>query len=178
MKKLIDEYLPSFHFSETHAIEVNAPANIVFSSILSCDLGQSAIVRFLFRLRGLPKCDMNFKGLQQIGFCLLAKRADREIVFGLIGKFWTFSSGIVPFQPEEFVPFDGNGYAKVAGNLLAVPITEQRTRLITETRVQCNSFRSRACFALYWSLIRLFSGLIRTEWLKLIKQHAENAITT
>jgi len=178
MKKLIDEYLPSFHFSETHATEVNVPANVVYSSVLACDLGRSAIVRFLFRLRRLPECEMTIEGLQQIGFRLLARREDREIVFGLIGKFWTSYAGILPFQPEEFVSFDGKGYAKAAGNLLVVPITSHRTRLITETRVQCTSFRSRARFALYWSLIRPFSGLIRREWLRLIKQHAENARTT
>ena len=178
MKKLIDEYLPLFHFSETHETEVNAPANVVYSSVLTCDLGRSAIVRFLFRLRRLPKCDMNIEGLQQIGFRLLARREDREIVFGLIGKFWTFYAGILPFLPEEFISFDVKGYAKAAGNLLAVPITSYRTRLITETRVQCTSSRSRVRFALYWSLIRPFSGLIRREWLRLIKQHAENARTT
>jgi len=173
MKKLIDEYLPLFHFSETHATEVNAPANVVYSSVLACDLGRSAIVRFLFRLRRLPECEMNIEGLQQIGFRLLARREDREIVFGLIGKFWTSSAGILPFRPEEFVSFDVKGYAKAAGNLLAVPITSHRTRLITETRVQCTSSWSRVRFALYWSLIRPFSGLIRREWLRLIKQHAE-----
>jgi hypothetical protein len=167
MKKLIDEYLPSFHFSETHATEVNAPANVVYSSVLACDLGRSAIVRFLFRLRRLPKCEITIEGLQQIGFRLLAKHEDREIVF----------TGILPFQPEEFISFDGKGYAKVAGNLLAVPITSHRTRLITETRIHCTSSWSHARFALYWSLIRPFSGLIRREWLRLIKQHAENLTT-
>ena len=178
MKKLIDEYLPLFHFSETHATEVNAPANVVYSSVLACNLGRSAIVRSLFRLRRLPKCEMNIEGLQQIGFRLLAKREDREIVFGLVGKFWTSSAGIFPFQPDDFVSFDDKGYAKAAGNLLAVPITSHRTRLITETRVQCTSSLSRARFALYWSLIRPFSGLIRREWLRLIKQHAESALIT
>jgi hypothetical protein len=76
---------------------------------------------------------MTVEGLQQIGFRLLAKREDREIVLGLIGKFWTSSAGILPFQPEEFVSFDSKEYAKAAGNLLAVPITSHRTRLITET---------------------------------------------
>ena len=178
MEKLIDEYLPLFHFSETHATEVNAPVNVVYSSVMACDLSRSAIVRFLFRLRRLPKCDMNIEGLQQIGFRLLARLEDREIVFGLIGKFWTFYAGILPFLPEEFISFDVKGYAKAAGNLLAVPITSDHTRLITETRVQCTSPWSRFRFALYWSLIRPFSGLIRREWLRLIKQHAENAQIT
>ena len=177
MKKLIEEYLPLFHFSETHETEVKAPANVVYSSVLGCDFGRSPIVRFLFRLRRLPECEMSIEGLQQIGFRLLARRENREIVFGLIGKFWTFSPGILPFQPEKFVLFDGKGYAKVAGNLLAVPITSHRTRLITETRVQCTSSWSRVRFALYWLLIRPFSGLIRREWLRLIKQHVENALT-
>ena len=178
MKKLIDEYLPLFHFSETHETEVNAPANVVYSSVLACDLGRSAIVRFLFRLRRLPKCEMTIEGLHQIGFRLLARREDREIVFGLIGKFWTSSAGIISFRPEEFVSFDVKGYAKAAGNLLAVPITSHRSHLITETRVQCTSSWSRVRFALYWTLIKPFSGLIRKKWLKLIKQHAENAQTT
>ena len=153
---------------------MNVPANEVFSAVWACDLSQSAIVRILFRLRGLPECEMTFEGLQKIGFSLLARREGREVVFGLIGQFWTLTTGILPFQPEEFVSFDGKGYAKVAGNLLAVPITAQRTSLITETRIYCTSSRSRALFTLYWLLIRPFSGLIRREWLRLIKQHAEN----
>ena len=178
MKKLLDEYLPSFQFSETHLIEVNAPANVVYSSVLACDLGRSVIVRFLFRLRRLSKCEMTIEGLQQMGFRLLVNREDREIVFGIIGKFWASSAGILPFQPEEFASFNSKGYAKAAGNLLAVPITPHCTRLITETRIQCTSSWSRVRFTFYWSLIRPFSGLIRREWLRLIKQHAENAWTT
>ena len=174
MEKLIDKYLSLFHFSETHSTEVNAPADVVYSSVLACNLGRSVIVRLLFRLRRLPRCEMTVEGLQQIGFRLLAKREDREVVFGIIGKFWTSSAGIIPFRPEEFVSFNVKGYAKAAGNLLAVPITSYRTRLITETRVQCTSSWSRTRFAIYWSLIRPFSGLIRKEWLRLIKQHAEN----
>jgi len=48
---------------------------------------------------------MTFEGLQQIDFRLLAKREDREIVFGLIGTCWTSSAEILPFQPEDFVSF-------------------------------------------------------------------------
>ena len=79
IKKLIDEYLSLFHFSETHATEVNAPANVLYSSVLACNLGRSAIIGFLFRLRCLPKCEIIIEGLQQIGFRLLAKREDREM---------------------------------------------------------------------------------------------------
>lgn len=176
MKYLIDEYLPLFHFSETYATEVNAPAHVVYASVLTCDLGRSVIARSLFRLRGLPRCDMTMDGLQQIGFCMLARCEDREIVFGLIGNFWALSPGILSFQPEEFVSFDRREYAKAAGNLWVVPISSHHSRLITETRVQCTSSWSRACFTLYWTIIRPFSGLIRREWLRLIKQHAENEL--
>ena len=178
VKKLLDEYIPSFHFSETHDTEVNAPANVVYSSALACDLSRSAIIRFLFRLRRLPRCDMTFEGLQQIGFRFLAKREGSEVVFGLIGKFWSSSAEILPFKAEDFVSFNIPGYAKAAGNILAVPVTSYRTRLITETRVWCTTYWSRARFAIYWSLIRPFSGLIRREWLRLIKQHAENTRST
>jgi hypothetical protein len=38
------------------------------------------------------------------------------------------------------------------------------------------SFSSRRRFRIYWTMISLFSGLIRREWLKLIKRRAEAAI--
>jgi hypothetical protein len=70
-------------------------------------------------------------------------------------------------------PFNKAGYAKAAGNIAFIEQSDGVVRVITETRVQCLDHTSRRRFFLYWLLINPFSGIIRKEWQRLIKQKAE-----
>ena len=63
--------------------------------------------------------------------------------------------------------------AKAVGNFAFLPQEAETVRVTTETRVYCLGDTSRHNFRLYWLLIGPFSGLIRKEWLRLIKQRAE-----
>lgn len=53
--QLLNHFLPHYHFSELHGVEVNAPPETVFAAVMACDLTQSPLVRWLFRLRSLPR---------------------------------------------------------------------------------------------------------------------------
>ena len=59
-----------------------------FMKVHSLDLKGSRIARALFRLRGLPEANLAIDGMLKWGFVLLVDDPEREIVLGLIGRFW------------------------------------------------------------------------------------------
>ncbi|MBL0716026.1 MAG: hypothetical protein JJV98_20260 [Desulfosarcina sp.] len=176
MYPLIDHYLPVYQFRERHAITVRRRPETVLAATMTCDLGQSALVRTLFKLRGLPAGNITLEGMQAVGFRILDQRPGHELVIGLIGRFWTYSGGIHRFAPEQFATLQRPGLAKAATNFRVEAPAGGFTRLSTETRIWCSSPSSRQRFGFYWFLIRPFSGLVRIEWLRLIKRHAEAAV--
>ncbi len=116
---------------------------------------------------------MTLDGLLNWGFVLLADKPSQEFVFGLIGRFWTPSAQIQSINADAFVKFDRPRFAKAVGNMAFIPQGDGSVRVTTETRVHCLDGTSRRYFRLYWLLIGPFSGIIRKEWLRLIKQQAE-----
>ncbi|MGA7641496.1 MAG: hypothetical protein WBW56_04765, partial [Syntrophobacteraceae bacterium] len=96
-----------------------------------------------------------------------------ELVFGLIGRFWAASTQIQRVNADAFIKFDQPGFAKAVGNMAFIAQGDGSVRVTTETRVLCPDDASRRCFRLYWLFIGPFSGIIRKEWLRLIKQGAE-----
>ncbi len=175
MKQLIDHFLPAYHFRESHVCLVRCSPAMTLAAVTTCDLGRSVLVRTLFRLRGLPTAHITLAGMEVIGFRRLGQQAERELVIGLIGRFWTPSGDIQHFAPEGFKAFDRPAFAKVATNFHVRPHSPAMTCLTTETRVWCPTAASRRRFRRYWVVIRPFSGLVRREWLRLIKQQAEKA---
>ena len=107
------------------------------------------------------------------GFILLTDEPEREIVLGLIGRFWVRSPQIQPVPAEAFVKFNRPGLAKAVMNMAFSPGEAGTILLVTETRVSCPDEATRRSFQRYWRLIGPFSGLIRKEWLRLIKKQAE-----
>jgi hypothetical protein len=143
--------------------------------VRALDLGGSRIVRLLFRLRGMPASSLRLDGMHRIGFRILADVPEREVVLGLIGRFWTPSGGLCRFDPVDFATFREPGWAKAVWGFRMTPIGADRTRLETETRVRCTDDASRRSFRLYWTVIRPFSGLIRRVALRQIRREAEAA---
>jgi hypothetical protein len=110
------------------------------------------------------------------GFVPLAEEPGREIVLGVVGRFWTLrggSSGVVA-TPEDFLAFETPGYAKAAINFL-VEREGAGSRIRTETRVATTDPASRRSFRRYWLVVRPGSGLIRREWLRAAKRRLERA---
>jgi hypothetical protein len=181
---LIDEFLPVYDAVERHQIDIHQPAERVYAALRQLDLSGSKLVRWLFRLRGLPalfsfrdkpqqRLGLTLDGLLKNGFILLGEARPREIALGLVGKFWTSLGCLQRLQAAEFSNFTTPGYAKAVWNFSLSPQTEGITRLFTETRVLCLDETSRRRFRLYWVFVRPFSGLIRREALRAIKRQAE-----
>ncbi|MBF0477438.1 MAG: hypothetical protein HQK59_16775 [Deltaproteobacteria bacterium] len=165
--------MPHYDVRASYHIRVNAPIETVYSVARSLDMRASRLVRCLFRLRRLPGYGLNLDGMTKWGFVLLADQPPQEFVFGLIGRFWTATPQLQSVSPDAFVKFDRPGFAKAAGNMAFIPQADGSVRVKTETRILCLDKTSRRRFRMYWLLISPFSGLVRKEWLRLIKERAE-----
>jgi hypothetical protein len=182
---LIDEWMPEAHFSEFHATDVAAPPERAWAAVRRLDLGRSWLVRGLFALRSLPALlagrpkrgdgalGTTMDALLASGFVLLQEDAPREMVLGLVGRFWAPAGGIVRVTPDEFRAFRQPGMAMAAWNFTIRP-TAGGCRVATETRVRCTDARARRSFSFYWRIVQPFSGLIRMEALRAIRRAAES----
>lgn len=157
------EALPRYHHRECHSIVVAAPPERALEAAKETRLEDLAIVRALFRLRGLRASPtgsvwgaMSASGFRRFG--------DDTLV--AVGKPWQPRGGTL--DVEDFAAFDEPGYAK-----MAVDIGYAGGRLTTETRVYLTSPGARRRFRAYWVAIRPFSGLTRRLWLRAAKRRAE-----
>lgn len=169
---LIDEFLPEYDFIETHGISIHAGAADIYRAANEVDFSKSLVVRWLFRLRGLSTENVTLASLRKSRFEILAEDLNREMVLGLVGRFWTPQGDMKKIDAESFKKFDTSGYAKAVWNF-ALHTEGAASRLTTETRVKCTDAASRSRFGFYWTIVRPFSGLIRIEMLRLIKSIAE-----
>jgi len=169
---LIDSFLPEYDFKETHDIKIRATAETVFRALNEVDLCESAVIRWLFRLRGLPTRGMTLRELQSLRFEVLGESENRELLLGLAGRFWTIKGDLQKISSQSFREFDEKGFAKAVWNFL-LDEAQGETRLTTETRIKCLDADSRKKFGFYWTFIQPFSALIRKEILKTVKQRAE-----
>ncbi len=171
---IIDRYCPNYIVSKKYEIDVAANITRVYGVARSFNMSNSSLSKWLFKLRGFPESLTSIEGLTKFGFVILGDKKEEEIVFGLVGKFWTFSANIQHLSSQEFNDFYKRGYAKAVANIALISLSENHTKVVTETRVNCADTFSAFFFRLYWTLISPFSGLIRKEWLKTIKETSEN----
>jgi hypothetical protein len=102
-------------------------------------------------------------------FTELQQIPNNELVVGLIGQFWKPTGNLQHFHPSEFASFADPKFAKGVMNIKVIKESDHQTWAVTETRVQINGKGQRILFSCYWFFIRPFSGLIRMEMLKAIK---------
>jgi hypothetical protein len=168
--------LPIYDFSERHELSVRASRERVYAAIDSTDFSASWIIWGLLALRGLgwsrPTQSFNLRDMTNDGFTVLSEKQDEEILLGLAGKFWTLGGNMQKIDAGNFREFDEKGFAKAVWNFSIEEAANDETLLKTETRIRCLDEGSRKSFALYWTIIELFSGLIRTEMLRLISEKA------
>lgn len=175
---LIDDFLSVYDFSERHETKIDASRERVYAAVDSTDFSDSWLVWGLLALRGLgwsrPTKSVTLRDMTSDGFAVLGEKPNEEILLGLAGKFWTLGGSLQKVNTENFREFDEKGFAKAVWNF-SLEEKDGETILKTETRIRCLDEGSRKSFALYWTVIESFSGLIRTEMLRLIKQKAESS---
>ena len=95
---------------------------------------------------------------------------------GTNGQFWALREQAhmeAPLDLDAFRRFDRPGWAQGAISLRIEALEDGSTELSTETRVRCVDDAARRRFALYWSLIKIFSGWLRRDFLRRIALIAE-----
>ena len=150
-----------------------APPDRVYHIIRTREYLDSLITRWLFRVRGLPEGCSSIDGLtERGGFSLLVEDPPREIVLGIVGQFWTPTGNVRTVGADQFAEYNEPGTAKAAWNF-RLKRKGDRTLVSTATRVVCADDVALAAFRRYWSVIAPFSGLIRREMLRGIRNDAE-----
>jgi hypothetical protein len=171
--RLIDKFMPEWEWREQHTVPISASPPSVYDAILKTDVRSSWIIRTLIKLRGLPGHSRRIPEVTEMGFIHLGDEPNREIVFGMVGRFWTKSGDLVQTPPDQFARFNASGYTKLAWNFYLDKLEPKSTLLSTETRVISTSPEARRRFQIYWLIIRPFSGLIRIIMLSKIRRCAE-----
>jgi hypothetical protein len=175
---LLDEFLPSYEVREQHRILVHASLDLTYLAVRQLDLRRARWSTLLFRLRRIPtgmpaSYTPDLNGLLKMGFILLGERPNEELLLGAVGRFWSPAGGLQRFDAEGYQNFHEKGYAKAAWNFSLTRQSDDTTLLATETRVAPLDEASRRRLRFYWFFIAPFSGFIRREILRILKQNAE-----
>ncbi len=180
--ELMTRYLPCYQFAEEHSLHVPASPARVLDMAARPDVVDDPVARRLISLRELPNrlagrlgfasALQNRPAFSLDEFTLLGRDGERELAFGLAGRFWRSDYGLVPLaDARAFATLDATGIAKLVLNFTAQP-EGQGTRLTTRTRVWCGDDAARRRFTPYWLLIRPASGLIRRRLLRRVHDAA------
>ncbi|CCG09135.1 hypothetical protein [Pararhodospirillum photometricum] len=174
---ILDEFLPTYQFSETHACTIAAAPGAVVGAVASYRVESDPVIRWALAVREAPgrwwgRGEKAAKAFGLDDFTVLA-RTETALVYGLVGRFWALDFGLRPIaDAAAFAAFREAGVAKLVLGFETEEAGEGRTRLVTQTRVLCPDEAARRSFLPYWVLIRPVSGLIRRRMLAAIKRHA------
>lgn len=185
---LIDRYLPRFDVTLVRETSVAAVPEDAYAAVRETDL-RDPLINVLFALRELPQKiarrlrgeppppplpKVTFGDLPQDGpgWVSLAEEPGVELVVGSVGRFWRRDYGGRPVAPEDFVPFNEPGYAKVALSLAVRP-TGSGSIVRYEARTATTDATARRIFRRYWRIISPGVALVMGRALRRIKAEAE-----
>lgn len=168
---LINKYIPEFQFNEVHKTVVNATAFNAYRTTMELDLSKSKTIEILFRVRGLLLNNKRFTTINSdMRFTILEEIPYSEFLYG----FWFSTKTEWVGELNEFIKNRTKFNAKVGWSFCFSERTDSTTEISTETRVLCFNKATKFAFSIYWFFIRPFSGLIRLEMLRLIKNKLAN----
>jgi len=180
---LIDQFLPQHQFSQRHQATVRCRPGELLDIIQNYRPPKDRLGEMAMFARQMPAKLMHWVAPSQVprpspftpaNFIPLARDGDREIVGGLVGKFWRPDFGLLVINgPSEFLVSNPPRTAKLVIGFLAEQAGED-TLLTTETRVYCPDRYSLIMFTPYWLAIRPVSGLLRRRALAAIRRIAEH----
>jgi hypothetical protein len=154
----LDRWLPEHDVQELHDVRVAASPEVAFAAAVGMPVAPDALVRTLFRLRGLSGGGTVEGAIRAIGFAEL-ERSPTLLVLGAGGRPWRPRGGLVGWEQSS------EGQVRMAFALWAEPEGDG-ARLATETRVLALGASAQRAFRRYWLVVGPFSALIRRRWLK------------
>lgn len=175
---LIDKYLSSYHFNELHSIEINGFVNGIYQKMLQCDFSNSSLIKFLFRLRGMPKKVYSIEHLTSMGFIKLDEEPGKEILYGMVTDNPMFNTCQSNVSSKEFLQINTGSIIKAVINFKLQDKSNSQHIISTETRVWCGSKAMKSKFKYYWFFIKPFSQLIRKSMLQQMKLQIQQTTKT
>ena len=179
---LMEKLLPHYQFVERHQTSVRCKPGDLLDIVQNFQPPKDRASEIAMFARQLPARLMHWMAPSHVpppspftlaNFTPLDRDGDREIVAGLVGKFWRPDFGLLAINgPSEFLACNLPRTAKLVIGFLAEQSGEV-TLLTTETRVYCPDRYSLIMFAPYWLAIRPVSGLLRRRALGTIRRIAE-----
>lgn len=181
--------MPAFDVSASYRVDIAAPPERVYATLLAADLGRPWLVRTLMGIRLLPclvasprrtwqrmtstrqSHRISLGDASHSDFVLLEQLAPHEIVLGITGRFWTPAASVVPIPVERFRDALPIGLAQAVWNF-AVSAGPGGSALTTETRIRCSDPATLRSFRRYWWIVSSGSGLIRRAILEQIRREA------
>ena len=153
---LLDRFMPEYEAFERHSIRIAAPADVVFAAASEMHLGQSRIVRAIFRARevilgGSPggiSPSVLVAQTKALGWGVLAEVPAREVVMGAITQPWATNVVFRALAPTQFADHLEPGYVKIAWTLRADRLSDATSVFRTETRVAACDSVARSKFPL------------------------------
>jgi hypothetical protein len=156
----IDDLLPEYDVHEVHSVALHLAPPEAIELALRTPVAPDALVRALFRTRGLRASRSIGESFARMGFEVLA-RTEGDVVVGASGTPWRPSGRIRPFS--EAAP----GSVR-----MATDFRSDGERLTTETRVAAVDEAARRAFRRYWLVVGPFSAVIRRRWLAAVARGA------
>ena len=178
----LERFLPHPEVTERYATTVDAPATLVMETAVRTDLQALPLVRGIFRLRERlmrasrlpPRTPRGMlEELTDLGWGILADEPGRLIVGGAVCQPWNADVVFRAIPAADFAAFAEPGLVKIAWTLEAIPLTSERTRFATETRVAPTDESARARFRRYWRWARFGIVTIRLLLLPAVRKEAE-----
>jgi len=181
---LIDKYLPEFDVRDYHEATVTAEPTHAYRVLRSLDFNSSFIIRTLSAIRSLPArlLRRNEAKARQIpgqpfvdfaltiGWQILEEIPDSELVVGAVTQPWAADVQFQGMSGSDLVAFNEPGFTKIVWSMAVIPESDNRSRVVLETRVTATDETSRRKFKRYWFVFGPFIGLIRRIILRLLKR--------
>ncbi len=183
-RSLLESIMPTYDVQEVHSTHVDARPADVYAAIAAVTPGEIALARPFMWLRTIParlgggrRMDdgqWNRPFFSVPGTAVLASEREREVVVGLIGRFWKLRGGarVAVESRDQFIAFDTPGFA-VSTLSFHIEPDGDGSRVTTITRVRTTDPESRRAFLAYWRFIGTGSAVLRRTWLRAVKVRAE-----
>jgi hypothetical protein len=188
MRRLIDDWLPSFDESEFHTRSVPAAPPAVEIALRELTASDLRLTGFLMGVRTLPALLTGGRrrrsrdggplldGVLSMGFVLLDERPGEQIVLGVAGRPWRpRGDGLDTLDgPAAFRSYDRPGSVRCAWDFVLEPSASggDGTLLATETRIAGTDAAGTRTFRRYWRLVQPGSALIRRDMLRAVARRA------
>ena len=170
----LERVMPVYDFRLRHDRWIEVPPPRVYAALLRLRLEDLTIARPLLRVRHLGRsAGTGGAPLVERGpVTVLSSNPSRELVAGAVARPWQLTPTRRTVRSlAEFGAIDEPGWTKYLFDFTLTP-EGAGTRLSTETRGRSSSPEARRAFAVYWILIRPFSGLVRRDMLRAVERLA------